>query len=59
MRKILLRFDDICPTMDWEQWGKAMSLMESIGATALLGIIPDNQDEHLKITPPVLIFGSI
>lgn len=29
-RKILLRFDDICPTMDWKQWKKAVDIMKKI-----------------------------
>ena len=51
-RKILLRFDDICPTMNWKQWNKAKSLLDSIGATALLGVIPNNQDPDLLINEP-------
>lgn len=51
-RKILLRFDDICPTMNWEQWNKAKSLLDSIGTTALLGVIPDCKDPDLMIDAP-------
>ncbi len=51
-RKILIRFDDICPTMNWEQWDKAKKLLDSIGATALIGVIPDNQDPTLLINEP-------
>ena len=47
--KILLRFDDICPTMDWEQWDNAISLLDRIGAKALLGVIPDCKDPDLMI----------
>lgn len=49
MIKILIRFDDICPTMNWEQWEKAKSLLDEAGATALLGVIPDCQDPDLHI----------
>lgn len=52
MRKILIRFDDICPTMNWEQWGKAKALLDEIGATALLGVIPNCQDSDLLIDKP-------
>ena len=48
-RKILLRFDDICPTMNWNQWEKAKLLMDKTGVTALLGVIPDCQDPDLLI----------
>jgi predicted deacetylase len=49
---ILLRFDDICPTMNWEQWGKAKRLLDAMGKTALLGVIPDCQDKDLLIDAP-------
>ena len=51
-RKILLRFDDICPSMNWAQWNKAKTLLDSIEATALLGVIPENQDPALIIDKP-------
>lgn len=49
---ILLRFDDICPTMNWEQWSKAKQLMDKVGVTALLGVIPDCKDPDLQIDAP-------
>lgn len=51
-RKILLRFDDICPTMNWEQWEKAKQMMDKAGVTALLGVVPDCTDPDLKIDAP-------
>lgn len=48
-QNILLRFDDICPTMNWKQWDIALSLIDAIGVKALLGVIPDCQDPDLKI----------
>lgn len=50
--KILLRFDDFCPTMDWLQWEKAKSMLDSVGAVALLGVIPDCKDPDLQINSP-------
>lgn len=52
MRKILLRFDDICPTMNWEEWNKAKRLMDEAGVKALLGAIPDCKDPDLMIDNP-------
>lgn len=49
MKKILIRFDDICPTMNWEQWEKAKQLLEEKGLVALLGVVPDCQDPDLMI----------
>lgn len=51
-RKILLRFDDICPTMNWEQWERAKKMMDKVGVTALLGVVPDCTDPDLKIDTP-------
>lgn len=46
---ILLRFDDICPTMNWAQWRRAKEVLDSVGVTAMLGVIPDNHDPALNI----------
>lgn len=52
-RKILIRFDDICPTMDWKEWNKAKNLLDNINAKALIGVIPDCQDTELMIEDPI------
>lgn len=57
-QKILLRFDDICPTMNWEQWNKAISLLDKVGVKALVGVIPDCQDPDLRINVPKGDFWS-
>lgn len=54
--KILIRFDDICPTMNWEQWNKAKSMLDKFGAKALLGVVPDCQDPDLMIDEPRVDF---
>lgn len=55
-KKVLLRFDDFCPSMNWEQWGCAKQLMDEVGVTALLGVIPDCQDSDLLIDKPRMDF---
>lgn len=47
--KILIRFDDICPTMDWTQWQRAMDVLEPAGARPLLGVIPECRDPELQL----------
>ena len=47
--RLLLRFDDICSTMDWTQWKKAKNLLDKNNLTALLGVIPDCKDPDLLI----------
>ena len=51
-RHVLLRFDDICPTMNWKQWDKAKMMMDEAGVTALLGVVPDNVDPDIIIDDP-------
>lgn len=47
-RKILIRFDDFCPTMDWGKWNIAKSILDKYGVKALIGVVPDNKDVKLK-----------
>lgn len=49
MKKILIRFDDICPTMNWEQWDRAESLLNKFNVKPLIGVIPDCKDPDLMI----------
>lgn len=49
MKKILVRFDDICPTMDFHQFQIAMELMDKHNVKPLLGVIPDCQDPGLML----------
>lgn len=49
MRKILLRFDDICPTMDFEQFARAKKELDKCKGKPLLGVIPVCSDSDLQI----------
>lgn len=51
-RKILIRFDDICPTMNWKEWNKATELLEKYNIKPLLGVIPECKDPDLWIDNP-------
>ena len=48
-RMILIRFDDICPTMNYEQFNKAMSILDENNIKPLIGVIPDCKDPDLMI----------
>ncbi len=52
MKRILVRFDDICPTMDWNEWKRAMDILTLHHVKPLLGVIPENRDPDLRIAPP-------
>lgn len=49
MKRILIRIDDICPTMDFYQFQLAMDLMDKYNIKPLLGVIPDCHDPDLQI----------
>lgn len=49
IRKILVRFDDICPTMDFKLFGEAVGLMDKYGVKPLIGVIPECLDKDLEI----------
>lgn len=50
--KILVRFDDICPTMNYTEFQKALTVIEKYDIKPLLGIIPNCQDPELQIEAP-------
>lgn len=45
---IIVRMDDICPTMDYEKFLKYFILFQDLGIRPLLGIVPDCRDEMLN-----------
>ena len=48
----LIRFDDICPTMNWEMWFRIEEALLHHKIKPLLAVIPDNQDDKLRVAPP-------
>lgn len=49
MIHILVRFDDICPTMNFKRFKIAVELMDKYNIKPLLGVIPDCKDSDLMI----------
>jgi predicted deacetylase len=45
--KLLVRFDDMCPTLDWAVWQRLEAVMIEEGVQPILSVIPDNQDPEL------------
>jgi predicted deacetylase len=45
----LVRFDDICPTMNWEMWSRIEKVLLAQNIKPILAVIPDNQDEKLRV----------
>jgi predicted deacetylase len=50
--RYLLRFDDICPTMNWTVWSNIEALLVARNLKPILAVVPDNQDPVLKVDPP-------
>jgi predicted deacetylase len=50
--RYLIRFDDICPTMNWETWSRIETILLEHKIKPLLAVIPDNQDTKLRVAAP-------
>lgn len=48
----LVRFDDICPTMNWSVWERVEEVLADCGTKPILAVVPDNQDPKLKVAEP-------
>lgn len=47
--KLLYRFDDICPTMNWNKWDRIEAVLDETGIRGILAIVPDNRDPALQV----------
>lgn len=54
--RYLLRFDDICPTMNWAVWDEIELALERNGILPLVAIVPDNRDPKLAVSTPRIDF---
>lgn len=48
-KKVLIRLDDICPTMNWALWESTDEFLKVNKVKPLLGVIPDCVDSDLYI----------
>jgi hypothetical protein len=49
--RYLLRFDDLCPTMDLQRWLRFERLIERFGLKPILAVVPQNEDLDLVCGP--------
>ena len=49
----LLRFDDICPTMNWAIWEAIERHLVLHDVRPILAVVPDNRDSKLMCDPPL------
>ena len=47
----LLRFDDLCPTMNWNAWDPIETALADLGIRPILAVVPDNRDPVLDVGP--------
>lgn len=50
--KYLIRFDDVCPTMNWTNFLIIKSQLEVLGIKSILGVVPECRDPTLQIEEP-------
>jgi hypothetical protein len=54
--RYLVRFDDICPTMNWAHWEAMEAVLVEAGIKPILAVVPDNRDPKLVQDPPSAAF---
>jgi predicted deacetylase len=54
--RYLLRFDDICPTMNWSVWSEIEAALMARHLKPILAVVPDNRDPVLRVSAPVADF---
>jgi predicted deacetylase len=54
--KYLLRFDDICPTMNWRVWSEIEASLTEYRLKPILAVVPDNRDPVLQVAAPAKDF---
>jgi predicted deacetylase len=47
----IVRFDDICPTMNWSVWTRVESVLRNLDIQPIVAVVPDNQDPTLRVAP--------
>lgn len=50
--RYLIRFDDICPTMNWKMWSRIEQALIDQKIKPILAVVPDNQDDKLRVASP-------
>lgn len=50
--RYLLRFDDICPTMNWVVWNAVEAQLIRLNIRPILAVVPDNRDPALMVDLP-------
>jgi predicted deacetylase len=54
----IVRFDDICPTMNWRVWDRLEPVLDRHGVRPILAVVPDNRDPKLLVDSAKVDFWS-
>ena len=49
---LILRFDDLCPTVNWSVWNPIEDMLVEFGLRPIISVIPDNRDKGLIHSHP-------
>jgi len=52
----LIRFDDVCPAMNWDVWQYVEHVLATHMVRPLVAVVPDNRDPYLDVQAPRLDF---
>jgi predicted deacetylase len=50
--RYIVRLDDACPTMRRDAWSQLEEALDELRIRPIVGVIPDNQDKGLFLSPP-------
>lgn len=53
LAQYLLRFDDICPGMQWTRWNKVECILVDEGIRPIVAVVPDNRNAILNCDLPL------
>lgn len=56
--RYLVRFDDICPTMNWRVWEQLETVLQAHDVKPIMAVVPDNRDPHLTVDAPQTDFWA-
>jgi hypothetical protein len=56
--RYLVRFDDVCPTMNWSVWSAVEQILDRYSVRPMLAVVPDNRDRKLQVDAPREDFWS-
>ncbi len=50
--RFIIRFDDLCPTMNWVVWDQIETILARYNVSPILAVVPENRDPYLMVAEP-------